>query len=55
MFVYLPLTDNYGKTEDGIAYKTSLSGNEAGKINWKDWERVNFPSIWNEHFVLSQW
>lgn len=47
---YLPLTDKYGNTSDGMVYKTILDKDVATKVNWsasKDtlsWEVL--PGLW---------
>lgn len=47
---YLPLTDTYGNTSDGMVYKTMLDKTVAGKVNWSadksmlEWQVL--PGVW---------
>ena len=47
---YFPLTDQYGNTEDGVVYATSLDKAEADKINWDanktDLQLSILPGVW---------
>lgn len=48
---YLPLTDKYGNTSDGMVYKTILDKAVASKVNWSaskdtlEWKVL--PSLWD--------
>ena len=48
---YLPLTDKYGNTSDGIAYRATLITDVASQINWSTdkatLELQILPGVWN--------
>lgn len=56
IIAYLPLIDEYGHTEEKIAYTTSLDHKKASLINWKlDEDEVKLlilPKLWTVLFLL---
>lgn len=45
LFWQLPLTDAYGKTEDGTVLKITLTREKAEKINWDNFDKENYSKI----------
>jgi hypothetical protein len=52
---YLPVTDKYGNTSDGIVYRATLDTDNASKINWgadkATLELQILPGVWDTDFV----
>jgi hypothetical protein len=52
---YLPVTDKYGNTSDGIVYRSTLDIDDASKINWNadksTLELQILPGVWSTDFV----
>jgi hypothetical protein len=52
---YLPVTDKYGNTSDGIVYRATLDTDTAAQINWSDdkptLELQILPGVWDLDFV----
>lgn len=47
---HLPLTDVYGKTEDGVVLKVALSKETAGKIKWDSFNKDNYPKVAQQYW-----
>jgi hypothetical protein len=54
---YLPLTDKYGNTQDGVVYGSVLDGSDAAQINWSvdkaTLELQILPGVWTTTIVNS--
>jgi hypothetical protein len=52
---YLPLTDKYGNTQDGVVYGSVLDGSDAAQINWSEdkatLELQVLPGVWTTTIV----
>jgi hypothetical protein len=52
---YLPLTDKYGNTSDGMVYRATLTTDDASQINWSldkaTLELQILPGVWDLDYV----
>jgi hypothetical protein len=49
--VFLPFTDNYGKEESKVGYRTRMDSQTAQRIHWENRYSLNFDELWQVLFV----
>lgn len=52
LFAEGKLQDRYGNESNDLVYKTTLGYRQAVKINWKNFDSVDFRQLWEVNFML---